>query len=236
MPRAAPTLDPCPPSATSCSRAGTKDPPCAVLLPTVPDAFAVIVVDNGSTDDTAEVARSLGARVVREDRPGYGAAVHAGVLAATADYLAVMDGDGSFDPVDLLALLDEVRAGRADMATGRRRPVARGVWPWHARAGNVAVLWWLRRRTGLPVHDIAPMRVCRRADLLALDVEDRRFGYPVELLQKAKHAGWRITEHDVAYHPRAEGTRSKVSGSVRGTRPGRPRLRPGPVVSAAPCW
>jgi glycosyltransferase involved in cell wall biosynthesis len=187
------------------------------LLPSIPDVFAVIVVDNGSTDDTAEVARSLGARVVREDRPGYGAAVHAGVLAATADYLAVMDGDGSFDPVDLLALLDEVRSGTADMAAGRRRPVSRGVWPWHARAGNVAVLWWLRRRTGLPVHDIAPMRVCRRADLLALGVEDRRFGYPVELLQKAMHAGWRITEQDIAYHPRAEGTRSKVSGSVRGT-------------------
>ncbi len=128
-----------------------------------------------------------------------------------------MDGDGSFDPADLLALLEEVRSGRADMATGRRRPVSRGVWPWHARAGNVAVLWWLRRRTGLPVHDIAPMRVCRRADLLALGVEDRRFGYPVELLQKAMLAGWRITEQDIAYHPRAEGTRSKVSGSVRGT-------------------
>ena len=194
-----------------------EGPALRVLLPTVPEVFAVIVVDNGSTDDTAEVARSLGARVVREERPGYGAAVHAGVLAATADHLAVMDGDGSFDPADLLALLEEVRAGRADMATGRRRPVSRGVWPWHARAGNLAVLWWLRRRTGLPVHDIAPMRVCRRADLLALGVEDRRFGYPVELLQKAMLAGWRLTEQDIAYHPRAEGTRSKVSGSVRGT-------------------
>jgi glycosyltransferase involved in cell wall biosynthesis len=192
-------------------------PALRALLPTVPDTFAVIVVDNGSTDDTAEVARSLGAHVVVETRPGYGAAVHAGVLAATADYVAVMDGDGSFDSSDLVALLDEVREGRADMATGRRRPVSRGVWPWHARAGNVAVLWWLRRRTGLPVHDIAPMRVCRRADLLALDVQDRRFGYPVELLQKAMLAGWRITEHDIAYHPRAAGTRSKVSGSVRGT-------------------
>jgi glycosyltransferase involved in cell wall biosynthesis len=187
------------------------------LLPTIPETFAVIVVDNGSTDDTAEVARSLGARVVREERPGYGAAVHAGVEAATADHVAVMDGDGSFDPADLAALLADVRDGRADLATGRRRPVSRGVWPWHARAGNVAVLWWLRRRTGLPVHDIAPMRVCRRADLLALGVEDRRFGYPVELLQKAMQAGWRITERDIAYHPRAAGTRSKVSGSVRGT-------------------
>ena len=187
------------------------------LLPSVPASFAVVVVDNGSTDDTAEVARSLGARVVREERPGYGAAVHAGVEAATADYVAVMDGDGSFAAGDLVRLLEEVRAGRADLATGRRRPVRRGVWPWHARAGNVVVLWWLRRRTGLPVHDIAPMRVCRREALLALDVRDRRFGYPVELLQRAQRAGWRITETDVAYHRRAAGTRSKVSGSVRGT-------------------
>jgi glycosyltransferase involved in cell wall biosynthesis len=192
-------------------------PALRLLLPQVPDTFAVIVVDNGSTDDTAAVARSLGARVVHEDRPGYGAAVHAGVEAAGADHLAVMDGDGSFDPLDLLPLLDEVRAGTSDLATGRRRPVRRGVWPWHARAGNKLVLWWLRRRIGLPVRDIAPMRVCRRADLLALDVRDRRFGYPVELLSKAQAAGWRITERDVAYHPRAEGTRSKVSGSVRGT-------------------
>jgi glycosyltransferase involved in cell wall biosynthesis len=194
-----------------------EGPALRLLLPRIPDSFAVIVVDNGSSDDTAEVARGLGARVVQEDRPGYGAAVHAGVEAAVAEHLAVMDGDGSFDPTDLLPLLEEVRAGTSDLATGRRRPVRRGVWPWHARAGNKLVLWWLRRRIGLPVRDIAPMRVCRRADLLALDVRDRRFGYPVELLSKAQAAGWRITERDVAYHPRAEGTRSKVSGSVRGT-------------------
>ena len=194
-----------------------EGPALRALLPTIPVVFSVIVVDNGSTDDTAEVARSLGARVVREETSGYGAAVHAGVEATTSELIAVMDGDGSFDPADLVVLLDEVRSGLSDMATGRRRPVSRGVWPWHARAGNHLVVWWLRRRTGLPVRDIAPMRVCRRAELLALDVRDRRFGYPVELLQKAMDAGWRITEHDVAYQARIEGTRSKVSGSVQGT-------------------
>jgi glycosyltransferase involved in cell wall biosynthesis len=194
-----------------------EGPALRLLLPTVPGCFAVIVVDNGSADDTADVARELGATVVPEPQPGYGAAVHAGVLAAGADLVAVMDGDGSFDPQDLLTLVNAVHEGRSDLATGRRRPVSRGLWPWHARAGNSVVLWWLRRRTGLPVHDIAPMRVCRRADLIDLGVQDRRFGYPVELLWKAQHAGWRITESDVAYRPRAEGTRSKVSGSVRGT-------------------
>jgi glycosyltransferase involved in cell wall biosynthesis len=194
-----------------------EGPALEALLPLVPDDFAVIVVDNGSVDDSADVARRLGATVVREDRLGYGAAVHAGVLAATHDLVAVMDGDGSFDPTELLLLLDDVVSDRADMAVGRRRPVARGVWPWHARAGNALIVAWLRRRVDMRVHDIAPMRVCRRADLLALDLQDRRFGYPVELMQKAAAAGWRVTEREVSYHPRAEGTRSKVSGSVRGT-------------------
>lgn len=189
----------------------------AALLPKVPGAFAVTVVDNGSRDDTGPTASRLGASVVHEPVPGYGAAVHAGLLAATREYVAFMDGDGSFDPEELLAMLEDVRSGRADMAVGRRRPVRSGVWPWHARAGNRLVVLWLRRRIAMPVHDIAPMRVCPRVDLLALDVRDRRFGYPVELLQKATLAGWRISERDVGYHPRAAGTRSKVSGSVRGT-------------------
>jgi glycosyltransferase involved in cell wall biosynthesis len=187
------------------------------LLPRVPEPWRVIVVDNGSRDDTAEVATRLGARVVRESIPGYGAAVHAGVEASEAEYLAVMDGDASFDPDDLAPLLELVRSGRADMAVGRRRPVARGVWPWHARVGNALVVRLMRRRIGLAVRDIAPLRVCRRQALLDLDLRDRRFGYPVELLHKATEAGWRILELDVAYHPRAAGTRSKVSGSVRGT-------------------
>ena len=187
------------------------------LLPLVPSGFHPVVVDNGSQDGTAEVASRLGARVVREPTPGYGAAVHAGVLACSSEHVAVMDADGSFDPRDLLPLLAEVTAGRADLALGRRRPVARGVWPWHARAGGALVLWWLRRRTGLPIRDIAPLRVCRRDDLLALGVRDRRSGYPLELLQRAHAAGWRITETDVAYRPRAAGTRSKVSGSVAGS-------------------
>ena len=179
--------------------------------------FRAVVVDNGSRDGTAEVARSLGATVVDEPRAGYGAAVHAGLEAATADYVAVMDGDGSMDPADLVPLLDLVVDGEADLAVGRRRPTSRGVWPWHARAGNAVVLWWLRRRIGLPVHDIAPMRVARRERLLGLGVEDRRFGYPVELLQRAATAQWRFVERDIDYHPRAAGTQSKVSGSVTGT-------------------
>lgn len=192
-------------------------PALPALLARVPEGFHPIVVDNGSRDDTAEVARRLGATVVTEPRAGYGAAVHAGLEAATAQFVAVLDGDGSMDPAQLVSLLAEVTSGTADLAVGRRRPSARGVWPWHARAGNSLVLWWLRRRLGVPLHDIAPMRVAGREQLLALGVEDRRFGYPVELLQRASAAGWRIAEQDIDYHPRAAGTKSKVSGSVLGT-------------------
>jgi glycosyltransferase involved in cell wall biosynthesis len=194
-----------------------EGPALAGVLATVPPGIHVVVVDNGSTDDTAVVAARLGAQVVHESQPGYGAAVHAGVLAATTDLVAVMDGDGSFDARDLLPLIDDVSSGRATMAVGRRRPTVRGVWPWHARLGNKLVVAMLRRRAGFPVRDIAPIRVCGREDLIALDLQDRRFGYPVELMQQAVAAGWTFHERDVPYHPRAAGTRSKVSGSVVGT-------------------
>jgi glycosyltransferase involved in cell wall biosynthesis len=208
----------------------TSIPPCDLVLPCrdeaaalpalladVPRGFRAIVVDNGSRDGTADVARAHGARVVLESQPGYGAAVQAGLDAAEAEYVAVMDGDGSFDASELVPLLNAVVEGRADLALGRRHPVARGVWPWHARMGNALVVGWLRRTTSFPAHDLAPMRVCRRTELVALDVRDRRFGYPLELLLKATASGWRIAEYDVSYRLRASGTRSKVSGSVRGT-------------------
>jgi glycosyltransferase involved in cell wall biosynthesis len=198
--------------------------PCrdeAAALPTVlasvPDGWQVIIVDNGSTDGTAEVARSLGARVVEEPVPGYGAAVHAGMLAAESEFVAVIDGDASMRLCELVPMLDLVRDGDATMAIGRRRPSGRGVWPWHARAGTTTLAWWIRRRSDFPIHDLAPMRVCRRDDLLALGVEDRRFGYPLELMLRASRSGWTVREIDVTYDRRAVGTKSKVSGSVKGT-------------------
>lgn len=185
------------------------------VLAAIPAGYRALVVDNNSTDATAETARRCGADVVSEPRPGYGSAVHAGIVAARTPVVAVLDGDGSLDPGELPRLVAELERG-ADMVVGRRRP-ARGLrWPWHARLGTAAVCWRLRSRHGLAVHDIAPMRVARRDALLDLGVQDRRSGYPLELLLRAARAGWRVAELDVAYGPRSGG-KSKVSGSVRGS-------------------
>ncbi|GAS88579.1 glycosyltransferase family 2 protein [Mycolicibacterium brisbanense] len=185
------------------------------VLAAMPDGYRPLVVDNNSSDRTAEVARELGATVVAERRPGYGSAVHAGVVAAASPIVAVLDADGSLDPGELPALVAELDRG-ADLVIGRRRPVAGLRWPWHARLGTAAVCWRLRQRYRLPVHDIAPMRVARRDALIGLGVSDRRSGYPLELLIRAAQAGWRVVERDVTYWPRTGG-QSKVSGSVRGS-------------------
>jgi glycosyltransferase involved in cell wall biosynthesis len=185
------------------------------VLADLPDGYRALVVDNNSTDDTAAVARRCGADVVAEAQPGYGAAVHAGIVAASTEVVAVLDGDGSLNPGELPRLVADVERG-ADMAVGRRRPVPGLNWPWHARLGTAAVCWRLRTRHGLPVHDIAPMRVARREAVLALGVNDRRSGYPLELLVRAAAANWQVVEHDVAYGPRTGG-KSKVSGSARGS-------------------
>jgi glycosyltransferase involved in cell wall biosynthesis len=185
------------------------------VLALIPDDYVALVVNNNSTDATAEVARRCGAQVIDEPRPGYGAAVHAGMVAASTPIVAVLDGDGSMDPRELPRLVEEVERG-ADMAVGRRRPLPGVRWPWHARLGNQVVCWRLRSRHEIPVHDIAPMRVAGREAILGLGVEDRRSGYPLELLVRAAAAGWVVAEHDIAYGTRTGG-RSKVSGSLRGS-------------------
>ncbi len=185
------------------------------VLGAIPAGYQALVVDNNSTDNTAEVASRHGAAVVAEPRPGYGSAVQAGVVAATTPIVAVIDADGSLDPADLPHLVSELKKG-ADLVIGRRRP-ARGVhWPWVARLGTAMMSWRLRTRHGLPVHDIAPMRVFHRQALLDLGVTDRRSGYPLELLVRAAAAGWRVVECDVDYGRRTGG-KSKVSGSLRGS-------------------
>lgn len=187
------------------------------LLATVPAEVDIVVADNGSTDRSVQIARAAGATVVSVQQQGYGAAAHGGLLAATAEFVVVMDADGSVDPCDALALVAVVAQGEADLALGRRRPVRHGLIPPQARMGNAAATAVLRRRHGFGVHDIAPVRAARRRSLIDLGIADRAMGYPVELLDKAGHADWRVREFDIDYFPRAAGSVSKVSGTVRGT-------------------
>ncbi len=197
--------------------------PClneAAALPQVlaglPAGYRAIVADNGSTDGSAGVARSLGAHVIDVPERGFGAAVHAGLRAATAELVCIVDADGSFDLGELPSVADPVAAGQADLVLGRRVPRP-GSWPWHARQANRLLAWRLRRHIGVPLHDLGPMRAARRTALLGLGLRDRRFGYPLEMVIAAARDGWRIHEVPVAYAPRAEGTRSKVTGTVAGT-------------------
>ncbi|MFF1631151.1 glycosyltransferase family 2 protein [Streptomyces sp. NPDC058251] len=185
------------------------------VLARIPSGWRALVVDNGSTDGSAELARGLGATVVREPRRGFGAACHAGLGAATAAIVCFCDCDASLDPAQLVPFVREVRDGGADLVLGRRRPQGRGAWPAHARAGNVALSRMLRHRTGLRLHDLGPLRAARREPLLALGLTDRRSGYPLQMVVRAADAGWRITEHDVPYLPRSGA--SKVTGTWRGT-------------------
>jgi glycosyltransferase involved in cell wall biosynthesis len=184
------------------------------VLGRVPGGYQPIVVDNGSTDGSPQLARRLGARVVAEPRRGFGAACHAGLLAARSEVICFMDCDGSLDPAELPRVAGPVLAGGRDLMLGARRPEP-GAWPLHARLANRALALELRRRTGLAVTDLGPMRAARRVGLVELDLRDRRFGWPLEMVLRAERAGWRIDEVAVAY--RARSGRSKVTGTVRGT-------------------
>lgn len=185
------------------------------VLGRLPDGYRAIVVDNGSTDRSAEVAREHGATVVTELRRGFGAAAHAGLLAATAPIVAFCDADASMDPRDLPRVVDPVAARTADLVLGRRRPTTRGAWPLHARIANRALAAMMRSATSLPLHDLGPMRAADRAAMVALDLRDRRSGYPLETVLRGHDAGWRILEVDSPYSPRIG--RSKVTGTIRGT-------------------
>jgi glycosyltransferase involved in cell wall biosynthesis len=185
------------------------------VLERMPAGYAPIVVDNGSTDGSGILAASLGARVVSEPTPGFGAACWAGLAAARDDIVCFMDCDASFDPRELPRVADPVLAGAADLVLGARQPTERAAWPLHARLANRALAFELRRRTGVPLRDLGPMRAARREPLLTLEIRDRRFGWPLEMVLRASAAGWTLREVPVTYRPR-DG-RSKVTGTLRGT-------------------
>jgi glycosyltransferase involved in cell wall biosynthesis len=183
------------------------------VLAAMPPGYRPIVVDNDSADGSGRIAAELGAEVVSEPRRGFGAACFAGLEAAREGVVCFMDCDGSLDPADLPRLVAELEAG-SDLAIGARQP-ERGAWPPHARVANRVLSFELRRRTGVALTDIGPMRVAQRSALLDLGIRDRRSGWPLEMVLRAIAAEWQIAELPVPYRNRSG--RSKVTGTVRGT-------------------
>jgi glycosyltransferase involved in cell wall biosynthesis len=190
-----------------------ESPALPWVLGRLPPGFDPIVVDNGSTDGTGDLARRLGARVVEEPRRGFGAACFAGLTAATADIVCFLDCDGSLDPRDLPAVVHPVARGPADLTIAERMP-ERGAWPAHARLANRLLVAEVRRRTRLRLRDLGPMRAARRTALASLGIRDRRFGWPLEMVLRAAAAGWRIDGVPVRYVARSG--RSKVTGTALG--------------------
>jgi len=184
------------------------------IMERMPKGYRAIVVDNGSTDNTAKVAAELGALVISEIQQGFGAACWAGLMAATAEIVCFMDADASFDPIELPRVVAAIQAGTADLVLGSRQPEP-GAWPLHARLANKVLAFEIRRRTGAAITDLGPMRAANRQALIQLGLRDRRSGWPLEMVLRAQEAGWRLEEVPISYRPRIG--KSKVTGTVIGT-------------------
>jgi glycosyltransferase involved in cell wall biosynthesis len=193
------------------------------LLTEIPTDVAqwIIVVDNGSTDGTAAVARAAGAIVAGEPTRGYGRACLKGLSTATslgAEIAVFIDGDGSDDPTDLRMMLSPMSEGRADFVIGSRvsKRSEQGAIPPQARLGNWLVSRMIRLLYGVRIHDIGSFRVIRCSALEALQMHEMTFGWPVEMVVKAARAHYRIVELPIHYRRRSHG-RSKVAGTLLGS-------------------
>jgi glycosyltransferase involved in cell wall biosynthesis len=178
----------------------------------------VVVVDNGSTDGTAEAAREGGARVVIEPQRGYGRACLTGIAALDAtDVVVFLDADYSDRPEELPAVVAPILEGRADMVIGSRVLGERepGALLPQARFGNLLSVTLIRSLCGARYTDLGPFRAIRRGALDALQMRDEDFGWTVEMQVKAARAGLRVVEVPVRYRRRIG--RSKITGTVRGT-------------------
>jgi glycosyltransferase involved in cell wall biosynthesis len=185
-----------------------------------PPVRRVIVADNGSTDRTAEVALKNGAEVVHEPERGYGAAclkALAHLAADPPDIVVFLDGDYSDHPDELLSLIDPIRAGDADMVVGSRTRgrQERGALSPQQRAGNAVACGALRLLYGVRYTDLGPFRAIRWGALRALGMQDRNYGWTIEMQIKAAQRGITYREVPVSYRQRI-GV-SKVSGTVRGS-------------------
>lgn len=179
----------------------------------------IIVVDNGSTDRTAAVARRAGAQVVAEPRKGYGAACWSGFKAAEdASLLVFIDGDGSFHPGEIPRLTEPITKGTADLVLGSRTLGSKGARaiPFHARLGNRLVGFIIGLVASVRITDLGPFRAISRKTLENLNMQERTYGWPCEMIIKAGKLGHRVLEVPVTYRPRTGG-KSKVSGTITGS-------------------
>lgn len=179
----------------------------------------IIVVDNGSTDNTGEEARAAGATVIVEPRRGYGYACTAGAAAVQgADVVIFLDGDGSFDPQEIPKLLTPLVDNRADLVLGTRMAggMQAGAMPPHQTFGNRLAAWLIRLFYGVTLTDLGPFRAVRHPLLQTLNMREMTFGYPTEMIVKAARRRARIVEVPVTYQKRWTG-KSKVGGTIRGT-------------------
>lgn len=183
-------------------------------------ATRVVVVDNGSSDRTAERARAAGAEVVTEPRRGYGSACLAGLAYLRShdppSIVVLSDCDGSSRPEDLPQLLSPLRAGRADLVVGRRVPAEPGALLLHQRLGNSAVMAVYRALFGVPVSDPSPFRALRWDLAVSLNLRETTYGFPLEMLVRSREREARILEVPVACFRRRSG-HSKIAGTVGGT-------------------
>lgn len=176
----------------------------------------IIVVDNGCTDNTAAIAKQNGAKVVTEPRRGYGYACLAGIAAVTEPNIVVfLDGDYSDYPTEMPQLVEPILEGKADFVVGTRVNAAKGALLPQARFGNWLACLLMRWFFGVHWTDLGPFRAIRYLQLLALDMQDKTFGWTVEMQIKSAKMGMRTCEVPVRYRKRI-GT-SKISGTVLGT-------------------
>jgi glycosyltransferase involved in cell wall biosynthesis len=189
------------------------------VLPAIPRELAteVLVVDGGSTDGTPAVAREHGARVVTQRGRGYGDACLSGALATDAVVLVFLDGDYADDPLELPRVLAPLLDGRADLVVGTRdgHGTESGALPAHQRAGNRACALLARALYGVKLRDFGSMRAIRRATLLALDMREMTYGWPVEMVVNAARRGYRVEGVPVRYRRRIGA--SKVGGTLTGS-------------------
>src|SRR5437870_2652683 len=183
-------------------------------------ADEIIIVDNGSTDRTAEVAAAAGARVVTEPQHGYGRAFRAGLrsLSADCEIVVFLDGDGSDYPEMMNRLVEPIIKGTHDFVIssrtrGRRE---RGSMNWHQVFAGHMVGFFLRLLYGVRSTDMGPFRAIHRDALQRLKMREETYGWPLEMQMRAARAHLRTLEVPVDYRRRAGG-RSKIAGTVVGS-------------------